>query len=70
MFKDRVDWPTFILGIAWCAFFYGLLVAKVGTMTEDPYLITWWDAIWMPFVGAVMPFLIGVSSMIKLKKSL
>lgn len=67
MFKDRVDWPIFILGIAWCAFFYGVVVSKVGEMTGGPFLITWWDAIWIPFIVTVAPFFLGVSSMIKRK---
>ena len=60
--KNRLDWPTFILGIAWYAFVSGLIWADVGEMTSGPILITWWDAIWIPFIFALFPFLLGMSA--------
>jgi hypothetical protein len=52
---------NFILGIAWCAYFFGIVTADVGEMTGGPQLLMWWDAIWIPIVAAVFPFVLGIS---------
>jgi len=49
------------VGIAYCAFIAGGICAYVGQMTGGPYLITWWDAIWVTFCIAIFPFMLGMS---------
>ena len=49
------------VAVGYCAFWFGLVIAKQGDMTSGPQLITWWDAIWLPFVAAVLPVLLGFS---------
>jgi len=49
-----------IIGVLWCGFWFGMVGSKIGEMTEGPYLITVWDAVWMPFAASVLPFLLGM----------
>ena len=56
---------NFHLGVFWCVFFFILVAVSVGTLTSPSVIITWWDAIWMTFVGAIVPFLLGLLSFVK-----
>lgn len=52
---------SFWFGVAWCLFWFFLSLFKVGEMTSGPSLITLWDALWIPFIVSVFPFIIGMS---------
>lgn len=56
---ERISWPKFIFGVAWCAFLFGTILSDVGETTAMT-TITWWDAVWVTFVGAVFPFALGI----------
>lgn len=58
----------FWLGLAWCACFFWLVGSDVGEFTSGPKLITWWDAVWVPFLCAVFPFLLGLCSVLVIKR--
>jgi len=57
------------VAVGYCAFWFGFVAALVGTMTSGPNLVTWWEAIWIPFVMSVFPILLGMS-VIHTKKEL
>ncbi len=55
-----MDKINFIIGIAWCAFFFGMVVSDIGEVLPGS-VINWWDAVWIPLVAAVFPFFLGIS---------
>lgn len=52
----------FIAGCLWCAAWYTMSILTVGEMTNGPYLITIWDAVFIPFGTTVIPFVLGFMS--------
>ena len=62
MFKERINLFTFCYGICYCGFWFGVATSMIGEYTKGPYLITWWDAVWIPMTVAVFPFLLGFLS--------
>lgn len=47
----------FLPNILWYGFWQVILIVKIGTYTGGPSLITFWDALWMPFVITWLPVL-------------
>lgn len=63
--KLSFDWFCFGIGLLWCILLYILAICDIGK-TLGPSIFTFSDAIWMPFVGAVFPFVIGLMSNAKI----
>ena len=63
----HVNVINFWTGIVWCGLWFFLVLIDFVQLTSAPYLRTLWDAIWIPFIVAVVPFFIGVS--VGLKRS-
>jgi len=50
----------FWAGTGWCLYLFCGMFSLIGEHTGGPYLITWWDMLWIPFMIGLFPFFLGM----------